>query len=41
MIASKTSRYNIRGKSVMTLLEKYYVVDLGLLQLKSSPIEKK
>lgn len=41
MIASKTSRYNIRGKSVMTLLEKYYVVDLGLLQLKSSQIEKK
>lgn len=41
MIASKTSRYNIRGKSVMTLLEKYYVVDLGLLQLKSYPIEKK
>lgn len=41
MIASKTSRYNIRGKSVMTLLEKYYVVDLGLLQLKSPPIEKK
>ena len=41
MIASKTSRYNIRGKSVTTLLEKYYVVDLGLLQLKSSPIEKK
>lgn len=41
MIASKTSRYNIRGKSVMTLLEKYYLVDLGLLQLKSSPIEKK
>ena len=41
MIASKASRYNIRGKEVMTLLEKYYLVDLGLLQLKSSPIEKK
>lgn len=41
MIASKASRYNIRGKSVMTLLEKYYLVDLGLLQLKSTPIEKK
>ena len=41
MIASKVSRYNIRGKSVMTLLEKYYLVDLGLLQLKSSPVEKK
>jgi len=41
MIVSKASRYNIRGKSVMTLLEKYYLVDLGLLQLKSSLIEKK
>lgn len=41
MIVSKASRYNIRGKSVMTLLEKYYLVDLGLLRLKSSPIEKK
>ena len=41
MIVSKASRYNIRGKAVMTLLEKYYLVDLGLLQLKSSPIEKK
>lgn len=41
MIVDKVSRYNIRGKTVMTLLEKYYLVDLGLLQLKSSPIEKK
>ncbi len=41
MIANKVSRYNIRGKSVMTLLEKYYLVDLGLLQLKSTPIEKR
>ena len=41
MIANKVNRYNIRGKSVMTLLEKYYMVDLGLLQLKSTPIEKK
>jgi hypothetical protein len=41
MIINKVSRFNIRGKSVMTLLEKYYLVDLGLLYLKSSPIEKK
>ena len=41
MIVDKASRYNIRGKAVMTLLEKYYLVDLGLLQLKNSPIEKK
>lgn len=41
MVANKVSRYNIRGKLVMTLLEKYYLVDLGLLQLKSSNVEKK
>ena len=41
MIVDKASRYNIRGKAVMTLLEKYYLVDLGLLQLENSPIEKK
>ena len=41
MIVNKVNRYNIRGKSVMTLLEKYYLVDLGLLELKSSPAEKK
>ncbi len=41
MIANKVSRYNIRGKSVMTLLEKYYLADLGLLQIKNTPIEKK
>ena len=31
----------IRGKNVMATLEKYYLTDLGLLTLKSSPIEKK
>ena len=41
MIANKVSRYNIRGKSVMSLLEKYYLVDLGLLQLKGTSYEKK
>ena len=41
MIINKVNRYDIRGKSVMTLLEKYYLVDLGILQLISSPIEKK
>ena len=41
MIVNKVSRYNIRGKTVMTLLEKYYLADLGLMQLKSTPIEKK
>ena len=41
MIVSKVNRYNIRGKSVMSLYEKYYMADLGFLHLKSSPIEKK
>ena len=41
MIVSKVNRYDIRKKSVMSLLEKYYLADLGLLQLKNSSIEKK
>lgn len=41
LIANKVNRYNIRGKAVMATLEKYYLADLGLLQLKKSPIEKK
>ena len=40
-IFNKVNRYDIRGKSVMSTLEKYYLTDLGLLTLKSSPIEKK
>lgn len=40
-IFNKVNRYDIRGKNVMMTLEKYYLSDLGLLQLKSSPIEKK
>lgn len=41
MIINKINRYDIRGKSVMLTLEKYYLSDLGLLQLKKSSIEKK
>ena len=41
MIVNKVNRYNIRGKAVMSLLEKYYLTDLGILELKSSPIVKK
>lgn len=41
MFINKVNRYNIRGKIVMTLLEKYYLADLGILQLKKFPIEKK
>jgi len=40
-IFNKINRYDIRGKNVMATLEKYYITDLGLLQLKKSPIEKK
>ena len=41
MIISKVNRYDIRGKNVMATLEKYYASDLGLLQLKKTPIEQK
>lgn len=40
-IFNKVNRYDIRGKNVMATLEKYYLTDLGLLNLKNSPIEKK
>ena len=36
----KVNRYDIRGKTVMSTLEKYYVSDLGFLKLKSSTIER-
>jgi len=41
LVINKVNRYDIRGKNVMATLEKYYLTDLGLLQLKKSPIEKK
>lgn len=41
LIFNKVNRYDIRGKNVMATLEKYYITDLGFLQLKNSPIEKK
>ncbi|MCI8397721.1 MAG: ATP-binding protein [Clostridia bacterium] len=41
LIFNKVNRYDIRGKNVMSTLEKYYLSDLGILQLKKSPIEKK
>ena len=40
-IFEKVNRYDIRGKKVLSTLEKYYLTDLGFLQLKKSPIEKK
>lgn len=41
LIFNKVNRYDIRGKKVMSTLEKYYMIDLGFLQLKKSQIEKK
>jgi len=34
MLFTKVSRYDIKGKNVFATLEKYYIVDAGLLQLK-------
>ena len=34
LLFSKVDRYDIKGKSVFSTLEKYYVADLGILQLK-------
>ena len=39
-IFNKVNRYDIRGKSATSTLEKYYLTDLGMFVLKSSPIEK-
>ncbi|MDD4187170.1 MAG: ATP-binding protein [Bacilli bacterium] len=41
LIFNKVNRYDIRGKKVMSTLEKYYMIDLGFLQLKKSQIEKR
>ncbi|MDR0595939.1 MAG: ATP-binding protein [Clostridiales Family XIII bacterium] len=41
LIFSKVNRYDIRGKHVMATLDKYYISDLGFLQLKNSQIELK
>ena len=34
MMFTKVHRYDIKGKSVFATLEKYYIADLGMLQLK-------
>jgi predicted AAA+ superfamily ATPase len=41
MVFDKVSRYDIRGKSVLATLDKYYISDPGFLQLKKSQIEEK
>ena len=34
LLFTKVNRYDIRGKNVFATLEKYYIADMGLLQLK-------
>jgi predicted AAA+ superfamily ATPase len=40
MVFDKVSRYDIRGKKVLATLDKYYLSDLGFLQMKKSQIEE-
>ncbi|MDR1453202.1 MAG: ATP-binding protein [Candidatus Margulisbacteria bacterium] len=38
LLFRKVNRYDLKGKNVFATLEKYYVADLGLLQLKRSAL---
>lgn len=40
LVINKVNRYDIRGKRVMSTQEKYYMSDLGIMQLKKSNFEK-
>ena len=40
LLFTKVNRYDIRGKSVFATLEKYYIADMGLLQLKRGLIDE-
>jgi len=40
LIFSKVNRYDIKGKNIFSTLEKYYVADMGLLQLRHSYIDE-
>jgi predicted AAA+ superfamily ATPase len=39
-IVNPVSRYDIRGKKTLSFYEKYYLADLGLLQLKKTSVEQ-
>ena len=39
LLFTRVDRYDIRGKSVFATLEKYYIADVGLLQLKRSSVD--
>lgn len=36
LIMTRASRYDIRGKKILTTLDKYYVMDMGLSRIKNS-----
>jgi len=40
LLFTKVNRYDIRGKNVFATLEKYYIADMGLLQLKRGMIHE-
>lgn len=40
LIISRVNRYDIRGKKVIQFYDKFYLTDLGLMQLKKSSYEK-
>jgi predicted AAA+ superfamily ATPase len=40
LIISRVNRYDIRGKKVIQFYDKFYLADLGLMQLKRSSYEK-
>jgi len=40
LLFTKVNRYDIKGKNVFATLEKYYIADMGLLQLKRGLIDE-
>jgi len=40
LLFAKVNRYDIKGKNVFATLEKYYIADMGLLQLKRGLIDE-
>ena len=40
LIISRVNRYDIRGKKIIQFYDKFYLTDLGLMQLKKSSYEK-
>jgi len=40
LLFAKINRYDIKGKNVFSTLEKYYIADMGLLQLKRGLIQE-